>query len=162
MTPIPTPSAWRYEYREDGSFVSYEYATARPEVTHKNCVPMYSAGKLNSHGKACYEEGRDARAPAEAMDEVASRFAHSLALELECLLADRGTNWNRAMNLIGEYRSAMNAIHEQHSPTSFGEPVLRQIKREHVTSGEPCWCEPETSYVDPDTGVAVIVHKEPQ
>jgi len=27
------------------------------------------------------------------------------------------------MNLIGEYRSAMNAIHEQHSPTHMGEPL---------------------------------------
>jgi hypothetical protein len=56
------------------------------------------------------------------MDEVAIKFAHRLALELECVLADRNVNWDRAMNLIGEYRSAMNAIHEQHSPTFMGEP----------------------------------------
>lgn len=55
------------------------------------------------------------------MDEVAHRFAHLLALELECALADRNANWDRAMNLIGEHRSAMNAIHEQHGPTHMGE-----------------------------------------
>ena len=60
----------------------------------------------------------------EEMEEVAHRFAHPLALELECVLADRNVNWDRAMNLIGEYRSAMNAIHEQHSPTHMGEPLL--------------------------------------
>ena len=55
------------------------------------------------------------------MDEVAHRFAHPLALELECVLADRPGYYDRAMQLIGEYRSAMNAIHEQHSPTHMGE-----------------------------------------
>ena len=62
----------------------------------------------------------------EEMDEVAHRFAHPLALELECVLADRNTNWDRAMNLIGEYRSAMSAIHEDQCPTFMGEPVWRK------------------------------------
>lgn len=39
-------------------------------------------------------------------------------------MTDRNANWDRAMNLIGEYRSAMNAIHEQHGPTHMGEPML--------------------------------------
>lgn len=34
--------------------------------------------------------------------------------------------------------------------------------REHITDGSPCWCSPELNYVDPDTGVKVWVHKEPQ
>jgi hypothetical protein len=32
---------------------------------------------------------------------------------------------------------------------------------EHVLDGRDCWCNPEVNYVDPNTGVAVIVHKEP-
>lgn len=60
----------------------------------------------------------------EPMDEVANRFAHTLALELECVLADRNANWDRAMKLLGEYREAMNAIHEKHSPTFMGEPLI--------------------------------------
>jgi hypothetical protein len=35
-------------------------------------------------------------------------------------------------------------------------------QRQHVTDGNPCWCEPETSYTAPGTGVSVIVHREPQ
>ena len=35
-------------------------------------------------------------------------------------------------------------------------------KRQHITDGSPCWCNPETDYVDPKTGAAVVVHKEPQ
>lgn len=62
------------------------------------------------------------------MDEVAHRFAHPLALALECVLSDPEQPstrwWDESMNLIGEYRSAMNAIHEQHSPTHMGEPVV--------------------------------------
>jgi hypothetical protein len=34
--------------------------------------------------------------------------------------------------------------------------------RQHVIDGSPCWCEPETSYTDPETGASVVVHKEPQ
>ncbi len=34
--------------------------------------------------------------------------------------------------------------------------------QEHITDGSPCWCEPETSYTDPETGASVIVHREPQ
>lgn len=35
-------------------------------------------------------------------------------------------------------------------------------QRQHVTDGSLCWCEPETSYTDPETGVSVVVHKGPQ
>jgi len=31
-----------------------------------------------------------------------------------------------------------------------------------ISHAEPGWCNPETTYKDPDTGVSVIVHKEPQ
>ena len=34
--------------------------------------------------------------------------------------------------------------------------------RQHVTDGSPCWCEPEISYTNPETGASVVVHKEPQ
>jgi hypothetical protein len=36
------------------------------------------------------------------------------------------------------------------------------LHRQHVIDGSPCWCEPETSYTDPETGASVVVHKEPQ
>lgn len=58
------------------------------------------------------------------MTEVADRFAHKLALDLECVLADYSGYWyDTAMKTLGEYRSAMNAIHEQECPTFMGEPV---------------------------------------
>ena len=34
--------------------------------------------------------------------------------------------------------------------------------RDHITDGSPCWCNPETTYISPETGGEVIVHKEPQ
>ena len=64
----------------------------------------------------------------EEMDEVAHLFAHHLALELECVLADRPGYYDKAMQVLGEYRSAMNAIHEQHSPTHMGEPLLHNAE----------------------------------
>lgn len=63
------------------------------------------------------------------MDSVAINHAHRMALELECVLSD-GAYSNRwyksAMQVLSEYRSAMNAIHEQHSPTFMGEPLLKE------------------------------------
>ena len=62
----------------------------------------------------------------EPMTVVADRYSHRMAMVLECVLMDRASDrwWNEGMQLIGEYRSAMNAIHEQHSPTHMGEPLL--------------------------------------
>ena len=76
----------------------------------------------------------------EPMNEIAQQFAHRLALELECVLADRNVNWNRAIKRIGEYRSAMNAIHEQHSPTFMGEPLLEAQPVQEPATGsiKPC------------------------
>ena len=60
----------------------------------------------------------------EPMTAVAGRYAHRMALELECVLADRPGYYDKAMQVLSEYRSAMNAIHEQHSPTRMGEPLM--------------------------------------
>jgi len=51
-------------------------------------------------------------------------------------------------------------------PTKYRDPScvssFNRAKHEHVTDGSPCWCDPELNYVDPETGVKVWVHKEPQ
>ena len=64
---------------------------------------------------------------AEPMTEVADRFAHRMALELECVLSDGAysNKWYKsAMQVLSEYRSAMNEIQKQHSPTFMGEPKV--------------------------------------
>jgi len=51
---------------------------------------------------------------------------------------------------------------------TFGKAIEAKLRekngwyRQHVTDGSPCWCEPEISYTNPETGASVIVHKEPQ
>lgn len=80
---------------------------------------------INKYGRACFEEGRNSTPPLEPMTEVADRCAHRLALMLECVLADKSF-YNEALNALGEYRSAMNAIHEDQCPTFMGEPVWRK------------------------------------
>lgn len=82
---------------------------------------------INKYGQACFEEGRNSNPPLEPMTEVADRCAHKLALMLECVLADKSF-YNEALNALGEYRSAMKAIHEQHSPTHMGEPLLHNAE----------------------------------
>ncbi len=67
---------------------------------------------------------------ADEMSAVADQFAHRLALDLECVLADyQGTWYDTAINTLGAYRGAMNAIHERVSPTFMGEPLLHAIAK---------------------------------
>lgn len=67
---------------------------------------------------------------ADEMSAVADQFAHRLALDLECVLADyQGTWYDTAINTLGAYREAMNAIHERESPTFMGEPLLHAITK---------------------------------
>lgn len=66
-----------------------------------------------------------AAVPPDGMDTVAIKYAHKMALDLECILAEYGGSWyNTAMQTLGEYRSEMNAIHERECPTFMGEPVI--------------------------------------
>ena len=60
------------------------------------------------------------------MDAVAIKYAHKLALDLECILgSDYGGAWyDPAMQTISGYRMEMNAIHERESPTHIGEPLI--------------------------------------
>ena len=43
-----------------------------------------------------------------------------------------------------------------------GSIATPAAQRQHVTDGSLCWCDPETSYTDPETGASVVVHKGPQ
>ena len=46
--------------------------------------------------------------------------------------------------------------------TALRAALEQPTPRVHATDDSPCWCNPETVYIDPDTGTSVIVHKEPQ
>ena len=60
------------------------------------------------------------------------------------------------------YRTDGGAINYLKVKAAMRHPAEYPVKREHITDCNPCWCNPETDYVDPETGIAVIVHKEPQ
>ncbi len=69
---------------------------------------------------------KEAQAEVDAMDAVASEFAHRLAMNLECLVLECPASsrfWNESVETLDAYRSAMNAIHERLSPTHMGEPA---------------------------------------
>ena len=127
MNDLPTPSAWRYTHKDRGdNFISYGYSTERPKNCH-HPMPMFTQGQMNQYGQICFEGGREARAMVEPMDAVAIQYAHRMALELECVLSDGAysNKWYKsAMQVLSEYRSTMNEIHKQHSPTFMGEPRI--------------------------------------
>lgn len=71
-----------------------------------------------------------ADAPVSAMNAVADRYAHVMAMHLECILLNySGPFSGEAMQTLGQYRDAMNAIHESESPTHMGEPVVNHARR---------------------------------
>ena len=140
MTQLPAPSAWRYEQINGyGRHVSYSYTYTKP--TDHNYTPMFTQGQLLQTMNVLEAELDAIRASnreltnrvftlmqVEPMTAVADKFAHSLALELECVLADRPRYYDKAMQVLNDYRMAMNTIHEQHSPTFMGEPLLGGIE----------------------------------
>ena len=61
-------------------------------------------------------------------------------------------------NAVGIEIEALIALRE-----ALQQPVSQEpVKREHITDGSPCWCNPELNYKDPETGAEVWIHKEPQ
>jgi len=65
-----------------------------------------------------------------------------------------------------EYASIPGTNVRVRIPPEYRDPscvsAFNRAKPEHITDGSPCWCDPELNYVDPETGVKVWVHKEPQ
>ena len=61
-----------------------------------------------------YQQARaDMHDHVEPMTDVADRYAHRLAMHLELFLSDYGGKYyTDALNTLGEYRSAMNRIHD--------------------------------------------------
>ena len=101
-------------------------ALEQPEQQAEPVCPECKAAVLYEC-VACSSNNYPPQQQAEPMTEVADRFAHRMALELECVLSDGAysNKWYKsAMQVLSEYRSAMNAIHEQHSPTFMGEPKV--------------------------------------
>jgi hypothetical protein len=94
---------------------------------------------------------------------------------LACLLNQLSTKDKHAyaVEKLDASITAIRARLEQpEEKYTYGTPLLDAFtnppaqpapaQREHITDGSQCWCEPETDYIDPETGAAVIVHKEPQ
>ena len=61
--------------------------------------------------------------PYSDITAIADKFAAKLALELECVLADRAGYYDKAMEILCEYRAAMDTV-DTNCPTLFGEPVI--------------------------------------
>ena len=141
-----TPPAQRPIVKDAITALRSALAAPMPEPSDMVMVPREPTPEMIIEGSCAVKPGgfiediyaaMIAAAPApvvrepiiDEMDAVASKYAHKLALDLECVLSDyNGRWWDAAMNTIGGYRSAMNAIHERESPTHMGEPVIAARK----------------------------------
>ena len=108
-----------------GNFVSDHGWTDSDMQAMDNLDAYIARHKANQAARAELAKPADI---ADEMSAVADQFAHRLALDLECVLADYSGTWHdTAISTLGAYRKAMNAIHERESPTFMGEPVLLDI-----------------------------------
>ena len=102
-----------------------DHATVLPWDKDATLMVFFTADQMRAYAAQAVEADRAARGVPDEMAAVAEKYAHKLALDLECVLADySGKWWDAAIKTIGEYRSAMNAIHERESPTFMGEPRI--------------------------------------
>ena len=111
--------AWRAQY-------SVPLYTAAPAPERERCAHLAKpqgepvCARCESLSRAVMMDQT-----AHDMNLVAEKYAHKLALDLECVLSDySGKWWSAAIETIGKYREEMNAIHERESPTFMGEPRL--------------------------------------
>jgi hypothetical protein len=88
------------------------------------------------------------------------------AAEIEQLAAEnkvlRDANTNLETHNVMLRAAIKGIIKVADRKTDEFDAAKEALKREHITDDSPCWCCPEVNYTDPDTGVSVIVHKEPQ
>lgn len=99
---------------------------------HRNCKEIlesaaYENGELVPLGRIVEAQTETDDATLRAINEVAHEHAHVLALNLECILYEYSGQWyDRAIDAMGKYRTAMCEIHERESPTHMGEPLIRK------------------------------------
>ena len=128
------------KWQHSGALVYKTTSTKLPKNTAEILIAMINGSRepatitkaasdlvvlLNSMEAAPQPDEQESDPMISAMGDVADTFAHKLALDLECVLADYSGKWyDTAIKTIGAYRSAMNAIHEKQSPTFMGEPQV--------------------------------------
>lgn len=161
----------------------HEAATALRRALEQQ--PAYRAVKTVHEGKPYYvSEQQPADGPVAFFDPVDRRLRQNPAFQIGVSV----TTWNGEIPLYTRpqpaapdeadellvnlgldpqaYRTDGGAINYLKVKAALRHsdeyPQLAPAKRKHITDGTPCWCNPEVNYADPDTGVAVIVHKEPQ
>jgi len=97
----------------------------------------------------------------EKLQEAAQQvreLAKRVEQDSEEVLGDDGMVMVVPLDAYNDMMEAITALRE-----ALQQPVSQEpVKREHITDGSPCWCNPELNYKDPETGAEVWVHKEPQ
>jgi len=171
-TPRPTdsyPPLWRsYEKTINDAITAIKQALAapvqEPVATLFGSLPVYETPPVQEPVAWRYD-----------LKQTGS-FA-GVSTEYSRIKLKIGQNWTplyttppaaqrQWVGLTAGERDALFTKHYQWD--DYGRAIEAKLKeknglhRQHVTDGSPCWCEPETSYTDPETGASVIVHKEPQ
>ena len=123
----------------------------------KEALSLIEALKEFPNGKEILAKWDEARAKVDTIQATPPKRTWQPRTDFDArgLLAAKLTCWHR---LTEEESDELVKLFIDHIPDAT--KMVR--KQEHITDGNQCWCNPDTDYVDPDNGVAVIVHKEPQ
>jgi hypothetical protein len=97
---------------------------------------------------------------AESRREVAALKAVQEPVAWEDVLGAIARGWTHPENAQKPMDVQLAVAIAKEIQDMYTTPPAAQ--RQHLTDGSLCWCEPETSYTDPETGASVVVHKGPQ
>lgn len=105
------------------AMAAHAEASKIPGATFYNAA-MLALGRVKMQS----QDRKDATS--SEMSAIADRYAHVLAMHLECILLNYdGAFSDDSLRTLGEYRDAMSKIHERESPTYMGEPVIGHARR---------------------------------
>jgi len=130
---------------------------------------------------------KKATPPADDTDAIIIQYHEETINRLQAELAAERERYNA---LLEDYHAVLETLEETQAAVAAqrqwvgltdeeiepyyaaNKPLIKWVEaklkekngwyRQHATDGSPCWCEPEISYTNPETGASVIVHKEPQ
>lgn len=117
---------------------------------------MQLVDEISSH-KTISEFLRSRQALSDAIDAALAKARRDALDEVLSLPQIKG-------NLFAE--EAIRALKDMYTNPQNLDTSEKRVhetnKRQHVTDGTKCWCEPVLTYVDPVTGAEVWTHREPQ
>ena len=95
---------------------------------------------------------------------------NDLKIKFNAMQEEGWVLYNRVEALTKKMQAITETLIEAEGDDYDGVPLIfgagywvnsALVEREHITEdGKTCWCNPDVTYTDPDTGASVVVHND--